>query len=245
VLQPTTYSKGDKLLPKLHGKLLQGIMKKSITVENWEQTLKNKISREIREGNCTMETNPLEDSSYYRLPVRLKVHILKMLCEWQFDYSTKMQDFLRELKPGEAETLLRPEPLGKDKQKNSIWSFDYNESTPRLYRENPPTRDSENRLIPGKWETITTTIPQLQQYADSLDTSNGDERQLKNVIVKKVLPPLIEKEKQKEIAMKRLVKMEMGGVSVRNILQNGRTRRSRKEVNYAYEEDFSFIKYLE
>lgn len=165
-----------------------------------------------------------------------------MLCDWQFDYSTKLQDHLKDIKPSDIGRL-RPDPIGKDRKGNCYWSLGSSDVTARLYRETTATWN-EDKLIPGLWQLVCSNITELQQFASSLNKEDKDELQLKNAILEQILPPLLDKQKQKEIAAKRTAKMELGGVSMRNIMQNGRTRRSRKEINYCYEEDFDYISYL-
>ena len=65
-------------------------------------------------------------------------------------------------------------------------------------------------------------------------------RNFVELFLKNFSPPLEEKQKQKEIAARKLAKQEIAGVSVKNIVETSRVRSTRKLVNYAYEEEYFF-----
>lgn len=200
-------------------------------------------------SNCSIECdkNPLEDCPYRKLPVLTKVSILKALCEWQLDYCEQIQQHIAELKPSKIDGYLRREPIGKDSQGYYYWRLDTNDKTARLYREKPSTSyDKSGRLLPEKWETVSSNLKELKEFAESLKgTTDSDEKELLQIIENEMLPPLLEKERLKEQAAKRLAKQEVHGLSLRNIITGtARTRRARKDINYAYMDEENFEDFL-
>lgn len=74
--------------------------------------------------------------------------------------------------------------------------------TARLYREAPPQWQMRDnllpRLIPGEWETVCTTLPQMQQFTESIEQNTAKpEKDLHFIMIDDLLPPLLDAEKKK------------------------------------------------
>eukprot|EP01114_Cavostelium_apophysatum_P002029 TRINITY_DN11773_c0_g1_i1.p1 TRINITY_DN11773_c0_g1~~TRINITY_DN11773_c0_g1_i1.p1 ORF type:complete len:392 (+),score=108.52 TRINITY_DN11773_c0_g1_i1:267-1442(+) len=233
-----------KFLAELHIKLLRGIsVRKTINLENWEKSLKNRFTTEISLKNAITvpeDENPLESSEYYPLPVKRKILILRNLCDWQCDYNNKLLDYLKEMPASDYDGKLREEPIGSDRQGNKYWNLDTNDVTPRLYRESPSVWKA-GKFVPGAWETVSSNIVALQEFAEKILDSktrnpNDDEEELYEVITEDLIPPVLASERKEQAVARKLLRMETTGVSSRNILSTSRTRRSRSQVAFSYAE---------
>jgi len=233
-----------QFLSQLHIKLLRNISNKpsSITINNWERHFKNKLNRENSFHNVSMDFsqgNPLEQSSYSNLSLKVKILLLKELCEWQLDYNEKVQEYISSMPVEEYNNFLREKPIGFDKNNCIYWHLDKNEITSRVYKEKPIIIQEEDGTLKesGEWETVCKTISEIEHFSLNFKNStNKHEKELFKIIEENLLPPLYESEKKKISIAKKLAKMETGGVSLNNIINGERTRKKRREISYIYED---------
>jgi hypothetical protein len=200
----------------LHIRILKQISsRKPINRETWEKTLESKV----KELTFYFDNvNPLKDCNYRRLPLKLKVSILKALCECMLDSSTYIRDVIKD---DSMNTNLRLSPLGRDKQGNRYWYLVIG-GQPRLCKDY-----FQSSSQPGKWETLATTLPELEMFAETFASSkNKDEVKLYIELTENIIPPLQIKEKNRKVQEKRLQKLD---VDMSNIITTSRTR---KRVKY-------------
>eukprot|EP01117_Protostelium_nocturnum_P014567 TRINITY_DN5550_c0_g1_i5.p1 TRINITY_DN5550_c0_g1~~TRINITY_DN5550_c0_g1_i5.p1 ORF type:complete len:412 (-),score=149.30 TRINITY_DN5550_c0_g1_i5:825-2060(-) len=234
----------------VHTRLMNSFMlarKPPITVENWDKSLKNLIKREMLAGNCHLDENPLENmeatphvwggrptANYWTLPTSTKCLILRILCEWVLDYCEKVQNWIKGLDEIEIDGRIREQPGGKDGKGWSYWTLDVHDETPRFYREKPPKKGEKI----GEWETVSTTMEELTQFRNTLaESTDSADKTMVEFLDTEILPALVKQEKRREESFKRTRKLEQFGLSTRNIMYEGRLRRSvRQTPNYADEE---------
>ena len=124
------------------------------------------------------ERNPLHKKSYYEIPARTRLVILKSLCDFQLetydDETSKDHRDFKLLRDGKLEPDdLRVEPFADDRDENLFWYFDCGS---RVYREtradqSPKSRRGASKLITlpaQKWEAVACTIEELEAFLGKL-----------------------------------------------------------------------------
>ena len=125
------------------------------------------------------ERNPMHKKSYFDLPPRTRLVILKALCDWQLethdDETNKEYRDMKLFRDGKLEPAdLRVEPFADDRQENLFWYFDCGS---RVYRESradmsPKSRRGATKLITlpaQKWEAIACDIEELEAFLGKLN----------------------------------------------------------------------------
>jgi len=116
----------------------------------------------------------MEDKSYFTLSPNMKVRILKIICNIQFDSCIEIQQFLA-LK--EKQKLpLKSKPLGFDATGNAIWYFEHLNGT--FIKE-------ITDCFSSTWENLgdITQIEKLQNYVTSIkESTSRSEKKLYTVL---------------------------------------------------------------
>ncbi|PRP86743.1 nucleolin [Planoprotostelium fungivorum] len=230
---------------------------KSEKKEDEEEHNEEEEEGKEEDPSTTEKENPKEGSNLFALYARpvanywtlhtwKKVALLKQLTQWAIDKSDAIKDYIWNLEPIEYKGRIREHPMGRDSQGWIYWTLDVNDETPRLYRERPIANHGTNgetskkrKLIeetPMEWETVSTTLPELQAFRETLEDSTAPEEvELRAFLDEEIIPSLIKEEKRQETASKKMKRMESAGVSTRNIIYEGRTRHSRRALDQMIE----------
>lgn len=99
--------------------------------------------------------------------------------------------------PEYTSDALRHYPIGEDAKGSRFYYFSTNNEDCRLYREEPPKKGWKGKDndpdAESVWQTQTTTLEELQDFADKLAVSrNIREKMLHEVLQMQILPKLIE-----------------------------------------------------
>lgn len=181
-------------LQELIVRLLSGCLPNNeISTFNYQMFLRRLFRQKCQEYDLYNPFNTDED--FQLLPLRTKVDILNVLCDFRLD----AEDVLEQLKNLEADSL-RVEPLGTDNNNSAYWYF----YGTRLYRE-----DFRNRSKKGKsvWQVICFTEDDWFQLAKKFKESTTKvEKQLYQTLNENFLPELPRLFREKErLARKRLL----------------------------------------
>lgn len=128
------------------------------------------------------DRNPLHAQSYFQLPLRTRVIIVKALCDWQLETRDEEESVdrrdIRLFGNGKfAAEDLRVEPFGWDRHGHEFWYFDdgyrvYRERVTERSSSSPKNRRGTKRLItapPRQWDTIATNPEELEAFLGSLN----------------------------------------------------------------------------
>ena len=126
---------------------------------------------------------------------------------------------------------LRDEPLGEDAKGNLYYFFSTAGEDCWLYRQEPPRKRQPKKQWPaggdeGRWETVCTTLEELEQLIERLSASrNRDEKRLHDELVEDIQPMLVEtagarrKAEERAAAMEAVPKKRSSRLQARRLLQ--------------------------
>ncbi|CAJ0746046.1 3609_t:CDS:2 [Entrophospora sp. SA101] len=147
---------------------------------NWKNAFSTFIDKRIENEEFFLNYNPLDsvNNDFFALKPKMKVYLLYYLVKYQLIYSTRIKEFLEELKLLSNTDPFDPlaiESLGTDSA--NVGS--------RIYRESITSSGI-------KWEVISTTVTDIAEYVkNKLDPSRSEnERQLHDKLLYQILPYL-------------------------------------------------------
>ncbi|XP_055549357.1 remodeling and spacing factor 1 isoform X2 [Wyeomyia smithii] len=147
-------SKTAPALEELHIKLLRKI-RKSVPVGKWENAL-----AKFAHTYSNQDAWELERFGYRNANSAVKLRILKVLLEAQFDRNSKFKGYIN----GFTAEELRSKPIGKDIFGNSYWCImDHNYSI-KIFRENMD--DETWNLVASNRDELALLIEKFQQTKD-------------------------------------------------------------------------------
>ncbi|XP_076237862.1 uncharacterized protein LOC143181362 isoform X3 [Calliopsis andreniformis] len=150
----------------LHIKLLRKI-RKTVSPEKWERAL-----AKFCHTYSNQDGWELERIGYKKARIAVKLRLLKVLLEAQFDLNQKFKNEVNKL----AAKELRVEPLGRDKSGLSYWCQLDEECNLRVYRED---LDEENwELVAKDREGVVSLINTLTNGEDGDIPINEDSNSL-------------------------------------------------------------------
>jgi hypothetical protein len=215
------------LLVNLYCSLLNGIVDKEVTEENWEFFLKMHL--QWRNDNLDEGWNPHRDKIYKDLDTRTKVEILHRLIHWRLELDD-VGDLLRGIDP----LTLRVNSIGKDEDGNIYWYF-YGTNlyleTPKKKPQKktkqeqgggkgrgkgkPPPKDASHTEGDGEeqggvWKLVCSTMEEWDELVDDLSNCRrGEGKKLYNYINNELLPDVMYNLQQKEKIFKKKLLAEM------------------------------------
>ncbi|KAF9612852.1 hypothetical protein IFM89_004262 [Coptis chinensis] len=244
----------NALLSQLHISLLKGIppVSKNLTGSDaWVTVLCKKLASWwpwVAESEIPLKaSNGEETSKYKELHPINRLLILKALCEIRAFQPDAVSYINNALKEGTDLCTFRKDRTGGDGTGVAYWSDGDAVIGYRLYREvtnvQMTPRKGKGRLAQPtnsrQWETLATNLDEFQQISDKLSSSEiVDEAAVGEVIKNEIIPVLDGIQKKKERALKRQEKQEklLNGYLNSYRLENARSCRSRKPVNYTFAE---------
>ncbi|CAJ0627758.1 8153_t:CDS:2 [Entrophospora sp. SA101] len=154
---------------------------------NWKNAFSTFIDKRIENEEFFLNYNPLDsvNNDFFALKPKMKVYLLYYLVKYQLIYSTRIKEFLEELKLLSNTDPFDPlaiESLGTD---SANGNFLYIGIGSRIYRESITSSGI-------KWEVISTTVTDIAEYVkNKLDPSRSEnERQLHDKLLYQILPYL-------------------------------------------------------
>ncbi|XP_053697238.1 remodeling and spacing factor 1-like isoform X2 [Sabethes cyaneus] len=138
-------------LEELHIKLLRKI-RKSVPVGKWENTL-----AKFAHTYSNQDAWELERFGYKNTNSAVKLRILKVLLEAQFDRNIKFKGYINGLTAEE----LRSKPLGKDSLGNSYWCIMDRHYSIKIFRENMD--DETWNLVASNRDEVKILIEKFKQ----------------------------------------------------------------------------------
>lgn len=162
--------------------------------------------------------------------------------------------------PEEIDTF-RLSPIGVDSSCQSYYFFDCHDSTGfRFYRESPigrvpsiPSGDLDENWyckhkrqkyvvpdhpLPGVWDLVATSVDELDSVAARLNRSmKGADKELARKILNEILPGIQERQEAEERRLRAAQRVQRRlGVETGVLDEGARSRRGRRQVNYAFTE---------
>ncbi|KAI9231609.1 MAG: hypothetical protein BYD32DRAFT_491864 [Podila humilis] len=167
----------------IHSNLLTNMLnrKKAVDSSSWHRVLLETLDVKQKTGEWEMD-NPLRlYESYYSVPPRDRVLMLKALVEWVLQEGTSIRQGIEDY--NEAYMV---EPFGTDQQKRVYWYF--GEGTLRVYRE------TNSKKKNAGWETVAKDLEELKSLVASFDKSTSKiEKTLQERLLTEIIEPAEEK----------------------------------------------------
>lgn len=242
-------------LAQLHIALLKGIPPVSKNLKSsdaWVTILCKKLAMWwpwVAEGKVPLVADHgAEISRYKELDPTVRLLILKALCEIRAEQDDTLRYIDETLKQGAELSTFRKDRIGRGGNGASYWYDGDSVIGHRLYKETNKIEHkqrlkADSRLtqptINSQWETLATNLEEFMEISDRLSSSNILVESAVGEIINNEIIPILEKlQKKKERALKRQQRQAMLLEGFRNAvrIENGRSRRDRKPVNYTFDE---------
>ncbi|KAF9205834.1 hypothetical protein BGZ59_000267 [Podila verticillata] len=176
----------------IHSNLLTNMLnrKKAVDSSSWHRVLLETLDVKQKTGEWEMD-NPLRlYESYYSVPPRDRVLMLKALVEWVLQEGTSIRQGIEDY--NEAYMV---EPFGTDQQKRVYWYFGgkywlakQRMGTLRVYRE------TNSKKKNAGWETVAKDLEELKSLVASFDKSTSKiEKTLQERLLTEIIEPAEEK----------------------------------------------------
>ncbi|KNA15601.1 hypothetical protein SOVF_096760 [Spinacia oleracea] len=205
----------------------------------------------VAEGECPVVTDHgAETEAYKNLDPKVRVVILKALCDIRVEQEDIRSYIDSSLKHGAQLSAFRKERIGGDSHGTSFWYEDDEFVGHRLYREIRKVekkvefkkgKTKGSNVLPCttyEWETVATNLDEFLDVSEKLFTSkNRTEASLGKKLRNDMLPEIEKIHKRKE---KMLKKQQRQALLLDNFvmdgLAGGRSLRDRKPVTYTFDD---------
>ncbi|KAF9300474.1 hypothetical protein BGZ74_007843 [Mortierella antarctica] len=208
----------------IHCNLLSNMLnrKKAVDSSSWHRVLLETLDAKQKTGEWEMD-NPLRlYESYYSVPPRDRVLVLKALVEWVLQEGASIRQGIEDYNE-----VYMVEPFGTDQMK---------QGTLRVYRE------TNSKKKNASWETVAKDLEELKALASSFDESTSKpERALQERLLTEIIEPVEEKilqrAKRQERVEKRMQKLAMFHQMAATRTTRTRSSNRLNQPKYTFDED--------
>ncbi|KAJ7956317.1 DDT domain-containing protein DDR4-like [Quillaja saponaria] len=232
-------------------KAIPPITRMALTRDTWITALCRKLRdwwHWVADGDLPIvASHGAEIEAYKSLDPRLRVVILKALCDIRVEQEDIRSYIDNSLKHGVQLSTFRKERIGGDAQGISYWYEDDPVIGHRLYREIrktevKKTKAKGSQVLPSvsyQWEAVATNFDEFQEVSEKLFSSkNRTEASLGKKLKIDMLPEIEKVHKRKERLLKKQHRQALllDNFLIVDGLGPGRSLRDRKKVTYTFDD---------
>jgi len=175
--------------------------------------------------------NPLDDKEeeeFFSQDSLDKAVAIYWVCEWALEDSETLRNQVHDWRRDES--MMRPLPIGYDREGGSFWRFGSNIESPCMFRE----EEHEPEVGAEAWTLECKTAEDWRQLQERLkESKHEDEKEFYSYITEELIEPVLEAEQREQHIQKRMRKWAMNEA---NILDRPRSRRTAASRRYTFSE---------
>lgn len=194
----------------------------------WFRMIYNAHNRHLDHFPTGNPLDGVDEETFFTMDALQKALALFWICEWGMEESEILRNQLHTWRRDES--MLRPLPIGYDREGNSFWRFGCNIESPLMFREceHEPAEGTE------AWSLQCKTASDWADLQDRLrESEQDDEKEFFSYISEELIGPVIDAEKRETHIQKRMKKWAM---TEANILDQPRSRRAGSSRRYTFSE---------